>query len=63
MKIKVEFELDIDENIWGSHADEEEMEWFISLLNDKQSTFAILHSNEIGDSLGESNNFKYEIIK
>ena len=62
MKIKVEVELDIDENIWGSHTDEEEMEWFISLLNDKQSTFAILHSNEVGDEIGSTNNFKYTIL-
>jgi hypothetical protein len=33
------------------------------MLNDKENTFAILHSNDVGDSLGQSNNFKYEIIK
>lgn len=61
MKIKVEFELDIDENLWCSHLDEEEMEWFLSLLNDG-STSAILWSNEVGDEIGGTTNFKYEIL-
>ena len=62
MKIKVEFELDINENFWCSHLDEKEMEWFLSLLNDGESTSAILWSNEVGDEIGSTTNFKYEIL-
>ena len=61
MRLKIEFEIEVDENMWCSHNDDEEMEWFISLLNDG-STVAILHSNEVGDVIGESSSFKYEIL-
>lgn len=62
MKIKIEFEIDVDEDMWCSHADKEEMEWFLSLLKDGQSTSAILWSNEVGDEIGSTTNFKYEIL-
>ena len=62
MKIKIEFEIDVDENMWCSHEDKEEMEWFLSLLKDGQSTSAILWSNEVGDEIGSTTNFKYEIL-
>lgn len=61
MRLKIEFEIDVDENMWCSHNDNEEMEWFISLLNDG-STTVILHSNEVGDEIGSASNFKYKII-
>lgn len=63
MRIKVEFEIKLEDGFWFNPDCPEETEWFMGILNDKENTFAILHSNEIGDSLGESNNFKYEIIK
>jgi hypothetical protein len=34
-KIKIEAEIEFDEDTWYSHSDEEELEWFTSLLNDK----------------------------
>lgn len=63
MKIKIECEIEVDENLWCSHLDEEEMEWFISVLNDKENTMVILHSNDVGDTIGETYNFKWQIIK
>ena len=62
MKIKVECEIEVDENIWGSHADKEEHEWFKSILEDKEDTMLILWSNEVGDEIGQASNFKYEIL-
>lgn len=62
MKIKIEFEIEVDENIWGSHADKEEHEWFKSILEDKEDTMLILWSNEVGDEIGQTSNFKYEIL-
>lgn len=61
MKIKIECEIEVDDNMWFSNLDEEENEWFISLLNDG-STMVILHSNEVGDEMGHTTNFKYKIL-
>ena len=62
-KIKIECEIEFDEDTWYSHNDEEELEWFISLLNDKESIMIILHSNDVGDTIGQTNHFKWKIIK
>ena len=62
-KIKIECEIEFNEDIWYSHNDEEELEWFISLLNDKENTMVVLHSNDVGDTIGQTNNFKWKIIK
>lgn len=62
MRIKIECEIEVDENIWGSHADKEEHEWFKSILNDKEDTMVILWSNDVGDEIGQTSNFKYEIL-
>ena len=62
MKIKIECEIEVDENIWGSHADKEEHEWFKSILEDKEDTMVILWSNEVGDEIGQTSNFKYKIL-
>jgi len=60
MRIKIECEIEVDESLWFS--DEEEKEWFIETLSDKENTMVILWSNEVGDSIGETFNFKYEIL-
>ena len=62
MIIKIECEIEVDENIWGSHADKEEHEWFKSILEDKEDTMLILWSNDVGDEIGQTSNFKYEIL-
>jgi hypothetical protein len=63
MRIKIECEIEVDENIWCSHLDKEEMEWFKSLLDDKNNEpMVILWSNEVGDEIGQTSNFKYEIL-
>ncbi len=59
MKIKIEAIIEIDENIWFT--DQEEFEWFKSVLEDKEDTMLILWSNDIGDEIGQTSEFKYEI--
>jgi hypothetical protein len=61
MKIKIECEIEIDENIWYNN--EEEQQWVISLLaNEEGMTMIRLWSCEVGDEMGVTSNFKYKII-
>jgi hypothetical protein len=63
MKIKIECEIEVDENTWCSHLDKEEFEWFKSLLDDKSNEpMVILWSNEVGDEIGQTSEFKYTIL-
>jgi hypothetical protein len=62
MKIKIEAIIEVEDDLWYSHADEEELEWFKSLLNDKENILIVLHSNDVGDTIGQTNNFKWEIL-
>ena len=62
MRIKIECEIEVDK-AWCNHLDKEELEWFKSLLDDKRNQpMVILWSNEVGDSIGQTSNFKYEIL-
>jgi len=60
MKIKVSAVLNIDENSFGT--EESEMEWFSEMIADKENTMLILHSNDIGDTIGETFDFDWEIL-
>lgn len=62
MRIKLEAIIEIEDDMWYSHTDKEEYEWFISLLENKEDTMLILHNNEVGDSIGETRDFKYKIL-
>lgn len=62
-KIKIQAEIEFDEDIWYSHNDNEELEWFTSLLNDKENIMLVLHSNDVGDSIGHTSDFNWKIIK
>jgi len=62
MKIKIEAVIEVEDDVWYSHADQEELEWFKSLLNDKEQTMVVLHSNDVGDVIGQTFDFKYEIL-
>jgi hypothetical protein len=62
MKIKIECEIEVDDNFWWSD-DKEEQDWFIELLdNEEGMTNVRLWSNEVGDEIGMTSNFKYEIL-
>ena len=62
MKIKIEAVIEVKDDVWYSNADQEELEWFKSLLNDKEQTMVVLHSNEVGDTIGHTFDFKWEIL-
>ncbi len=63
MKIKISCTFDIVDNLIIDSSDEEQFNWFLDILNDKQNIRLILHSNDIGDSIAETDEFKYKIIK
>lgn len=64
MKIKIECVIEVDDDIFPySDVFPEEKEWFDSIMNDKENTRILLYSNDIGDAVGETHIFKYEIIK
>jgi hypothetical protein len=60
MKLKIEAIIEVDEALWFN--DLEEKEWFEDILNDKEGTFLQLWSNEVGDEIGQTSEFKYEIL-
>lgn len=60
MKIEIKAIIEVDENIWCSDA--EELEWFKTVLSDKENTLIQLWSNDIGDEIGATFDFKYKIL-
>jgi len=62
MKLKIEFEIEVEDGLWFDPELPEEVAWFMDILNDKENTLAILHSNEFGDTIGSTSNFKIKII-
>jgi hypothetical protein len=61
MKIKIECVIELDESYWFDN--EEDFKWFKSVLEDRKNTLVILHSNDVGDEIGSTSDFKYEILK
>jgi hypothetical protein len=62
MKIKIECVIEVDD-IWYNVDDQEEMDWFKELLdNEEGMTDVRLWSNEVGDEIGMTSDFKYEIL-
>lgn len=63
MKIKIEAIIEVDEHLWYDTDDDDEIAWFKGLLDNKEGmTNVRLWSNEIGDEMGVTSNFKYEIL-
>ena len=61
MKIKIECEIEVDESFIPS--DKEEWDWFKELLDNQEGmTNVRLWSNEVGDEIGMTSEFKYEIL-
>ena len=60
-QIKIEAIIDIDESLFGLD-DQEEREWFIEMMNDKKHTNLLLWSNDIGDEIGSTFEFKWELL-
>lgn len=53
--------IDISKDYYNLQ-DPEELEWFTDMLNDKENTFLQLWSNDIGDEIGSTPHFTYEIV-
>jgi len=63
MKIKIECEIEVDDNVWGNFIDQDEIDWFMELLdNEDGMTHVKLWSCEVGDEMGYASKFKYEIL-
>lgn len=60
MRIKIEATIEVNGSMWFN--DKDEFEWFKSMLNDKDETMVILWSNDVGDEIGQTSDFKYEIL-
>jgi len=61
MKIKVEAIIDVDP-AYGDFKDKDEIEWFNCILNDKKGTMLILWSNDVGDEIGSTFDFKFKLL-
>ena len=59
--IKVEALIEIDENMFPL-IDEDEINWFNDIMNDKENISIQIWSNDIGDEICSTNNFKWSII-
>lgn len=60
-KIKIEAVIELDAELWPME-DKSEIEWFNEMMADKENAFLMLWSNDIGDEIGSTKEFKYEII-
>jgi len=60
MKIKVQGTFYVDNNIWVSTTDSDDIEWFTNTI--LPDTELILYSNEVGDEVSALNTFKYELF-
>ena len=62
MEIEIKATIKVN-SAYGDLTDEEELEWFKSILADKKNTSVVLWSNDIGDEIGNTNDFEYKLTK
>jgi hypothetical protein len=56
IKIKVEVEFEIDNELWGAESqDIEEKKWFWDTVI--PTSLIMLHSNEVGDTISQTSKF------
>ena len=61
MQIKVEVEFEIDDTWCADSPDKEERDWFWKYV--MPDAHLMLWSNEVGDEIAHSKEFKYTILK
>ena len=61
MRIKVEAVIELDDELWPLK-DEDEIDWLKQILSDRENLVLMLWSNDIGDEIGSTKEFKYEVI-
>lgn len=59
--LKVKAIIPIDENMFPL-VDKDDINWFNDLMNDKENTSIQIWSNDIGDEVCSSNEFKWTIL-
>ena len=62
MEIEIKATIKVN-SAYGDLTDEEELEWFKSILADKKNTSVIFWSNDVGDEIGSTNDFEYKLTK
>ena len=60
MEIEIKATIKVN-SAYGDLTNEEELEWFKSILADKKNTSVVLWSNDIGDEIGNTNDFEYKL--
>ena len=61
MLIKIEAEIKLNESFCGFR-DKSELDWFKEMMEDRANTMLILHSNDVGDTIGYTTDFKWKIV-
>ena len=59
--LKVEAIIEIDENLYPL-VDKDDIKWFLDIFNDKENTSLQVWSNDIGDEVCSTNDFKWTIL-
>ena len=61
MLIKIVAEIKVDEAFYD-FKDKNELDWFKEMMEDRANTMLILHSNDVGDTIGYTTDFKWKIV-
>jgi hypothetical protein len=61
MLIKIVAEINI-EDFWCNFTDKSELDWFKEMMEDRANTMLVLHSNDVGDTIGYTTDFKWKIV-
>ena len=59
--LKVEAIIEIDENMFTLE-DKDDIKWFLEMMNDVENTSLQVWSNDIGDEVCSTNDFKWSIF-
>ena len=61
MLIKIVAEIKLNEG-FCDFKDKSELDWFKEMMEDRTNTMLVLHSNDVGDTIGYTANFKWKIV-
>ena len=61
MFIKIEAEINVDDFVCD-FKDKSELDWFKEMMEDRANTMLILHSNDVGDTIGYTTDFKWNMV-
>lgn len=61
MLIKIVAEIKLNES-FCDFKDKSELDWFKEMMEDRANTMLVLHSNDVGDTIGYTTDFKWKIV-